>query len=68
MEKINKISGVISTLTGLFADKDQLIGFADWDAFIGCVIELKNVKNMLIAEENVAMAKRKTEEENNGEL
>lgn len=70
MEKSKKISDVIHTLTVLFADKDRLVGFADWDALIGCVMTLQNVNNMLIAEEQVALVKIKAESEveQNGEL
>lgn len=70
MEKSQKISSVINSLTGLFANKDNLVGFADWDVFIGCIMTLQNVQNMLIAEEQVALAKIKSESEveQNGEL
>lgn len=66
MEKTQIITNVINTLTSLFETKDNLVGFADWDSFIGCIIGLKKVQNMLIAEENVALAKREAEVENNG--
>lgn len=68
MEKSQKISNVINNLTGLFANKDRLVGFADWDVFIGCIMTLQNVQNMLIAEEQVALSKIQSEVEKNGEL
>lgn len=74
MEKRQKIASVIQTLINLFADKDRLIGFGDWDAFVGCILELQNVLRMLEAEEAVAMAKAAdqgtsaAEGENDGKL
>lgn len=64
MEKTEKLTAVIQTLTRLFHDKDRLIGFDDWDAFVGCVVELQKVLNMVIAEEKVAQERVN----NNGEL
>lgn len=66
MEKLEKINAVIETLTYLFADSGELKGFNDWDRFIGCVMTLQSVANMLEAEEHVAQMKIK--EQNNEEL
>jgi len=38
---------VVQTLRSLFADKDELKGFSDWDKFIGCVILLEQIANRL---------------------
>lgn len=50
------ILAVISTLKSLFADKHELRGFDDWDAFLGCVMALEGVS------ENLAQEKAEAEE------
>lgn len=66
MEKREKVNAVIATLMNLFAEKGELKGFADWDRFIGCIMTLQSVADMLEAEEHVAQMR--TEEQGNGEL
>lgn len=53
------ILAVISTLKSLFADKHELRGFDDWDAFLGCVMALEGV--------SANLAQEKVEQENTTE-
>ena len=53
MEKLQKVRAVIEELTNLFENKGELKGFHDWDRFIGCIMVLQNVAEMLNAEEHV---------------
>ena len=41
------ITAVIETLKSLFANGGELKGFNDWDALIGCVVALEQVKQDL---------------------
>jgi hypothetical protein len=51
METAQMLSAVIITLRGLFKDKDRLVGVDDWDAFIGCLMQLEVIGNALIEPE-----------------
>lgn len=46
-EMINVIIAVASTLRKLFAEKNELNGFEDWDMLIGCVIQLESLATQL---------------------
>ena len=46
-ETIQTINAVASTLRTLFAKKDNLVGFDDWDKMIGCVMALERVSQDL---------------------
>lgn len=41
------LMAVIQTLCGLFEDKAELRGIADWDKFIECIIALRQLANSL---------------------
>lgn len=41
------LTAIIHTLKSLFAEKNELKGFDDWDAFIGCIIALEGVASGL---------------------
>lgn len=41
------ITAVIETIKSLFANGGELKGFDDWDALIGCVVALEQVKQNL---------------------
>lgn len=43
----DKLSMVAATLRDLFADKSELVGFDDWDRFVGCIIMLESIANSL---------------------
>lgn len=58
MGKAQRIELIIQYLHKLFEDKDRLVGYADWDVFLGCIQELANIMKELIAEEQ----KQTTEE------
>lgn len=38
---------VAQTLRSLFENKSSLVGFNDWDRFVGCVILLEQIANKL---------------------
>lgn len=38
---------VAQTLRSLFENKSSLVGFNDWDRFVGCVILLEQIANRL---------------------
>ena len=42
-ESVQTIVLVIQNLRNLFKDKDRLIGFDDWDNFVGCVKTLEDI-------------------------
>lgn len=50
MNNAEKLFAVISELEALFADKAELRGLNDWDAYIGCLLALKQVANDLNSE------------------
>lgn len=43
----NQLVAVINTLCGLFKDKAELRGFADWDQFVGCIMALQQIVNSI---------------------
>lgn len=38
---------VAQTLRSLFENKSSLVGFNDWDRFVGCVILIEQIANKL---------------------
>lgn len=47
MDIIQTLTAVSNQLKTLFADKGELKGFSDWDAFIACVIGIDQVVKQL---------------------
>ena len=45
MDILGTLQKVTATLKSLFAEKGELKGFDDWDAFIGCIIVLEQMIN-----------------------
>ena len=41
------LQAVVVQLRKLFADKNELKGFDDWDALVGCVMALESLIRML---------------------
>lgn len=41
------LQAVVSQLRRLFADKNELKGFDDWDAMVGCVMTLESLIRMM---------------------
>ena len=57
-EYANTVKQVIQNLKALFEQKDRLVGYADWDNFIGCLIALESIA--------AELQKKDSEEVNNG--
>lgn len=46
-DNVQTVVSVIQNLKNLFKDKDRLVGFEDWDNFLGCLVALEGVVNAL---------------------
>lgn len=51
MTNAQKITQIIMALRELFKSKDKLVGVDDWDAFIGILILLEEIRGSLQEEE-----------------
>lgn len=47
------LMAVSKTLKSLFAKKSELIGFDDWDQFVGCIITIEQIANSIQDEKEV---------------
>lgn len=45
------LMAVSQALRSLFADKSELVGFDDWDKFVGCIITIERIANSIQEEE-----------------
>lgn len=47
------LMAVSQTLRSLFAKKSELIGFDDWDQFVGCIITIEQIADSIQNEKEV---------------
>lgn len=66
-ERIQTIAAIITSLRGLFKDKDRLIGVDDWDTFIGCLMLLEEVGNSFTESNTNAVVEKPEETTAEGE-
>lgn len=45
------LMAVSQALRELFSDKSELVGFEDWDKFVGCIITIERIANSIQEEE-----------------
>lgn len=45
MDIYDSLTSIVKELKNLFADKNELKGFGDWDKLIGCIIMLERLAN-----------------------
>ena len=47
------LMAVSQTLRSLFAEKSELVGFDDWDKFVGCIITIEQIADSIQNEKEV---------------